>query len=74
MVKGLYGSEIKESRVVGYCKHHKLSLTATTLRQHECLRKQCGALRKNEEHDYWLQRERLKEKRQARKDRLNGKK
>ncbi|MBP3328242.1 MAG: hypothetical protein J6L91_04980 [Clostridia bacterium] len=63
MVRGLYGSEIKESRVVGYCKLHKVSLTATTLRRHECLRKQCNALSKNEEHSYWVQRARLKEKR-----------
>ena len=68
MVYGLYGSYINQSKVVGYCKYHNVALTARTLRCHECLNKQCNALQKCEEHDYWRQRERKKELRKARKE------
>lgn len=57
---GLYGSHIKRSKAVGYCKHHCAALTVKTLKEHECLKKQCNALKKYEEHDYWKQREVLK--------------
>ena len=63
---GLYGSEIKPSRVVGYCKRHGKYLTTTMLKQHECLGKSCRALDKKE-HDYWTQREVLKARKKAKK-------
>ena len=68
---GLYGSQIKKSKVVGYCWHHHAALTAHTMKCHECLNKQCDALQKYEEHDYWRQRAQKKEWRKARKERLN---
>lgn len=70
MVQGLYGSEFDRSRACGYChKHHKY-LTVKSLRQHECLQKQCTRLQKYEEHNWWQQRENTKNKRKARKERL----
>lgn len=68
---GLYGSYVNKSKVVGYCKYHKAAMTVRTLKCHECLNKQCHALQKYEEHDYWRQRAQKKELRKARKERLN---
>jgi hypothetical protein len=56
MVKGLYGSTIAKTKCVGYCKRHGCYLTCHTLKQRECLGKQCHFLDKHEEHDYWRQR------------------
>jgi hypothetical protein len=53
---GLYGSQINRSKAVGYCYYHKAALTVKTMKCHECLKKQCDALKKYEEHDYWRQR------------------
>lgn len=64
LVQGLYGSQISRRKVVGYCMHHKAALTAKTLKAHECLKKQCNALKKCEEHAYWKQRDRKKLKKQ----------
>ena len=71
MLQGLYGSQISKSKAVGYCKYHRCALTVRTLKCHECLNKQCNALQKYEEHDYWRQRAQKKELRKARKERLN---
>lgn len=67
MMPGLYGSEILKSRAVGYCHYHKAALTVKTMKCHECLRKQCDALEKYSEHDFWRQHEQKKELRKARK-------
>ena len=72
MVKGLYGSEFDRSRSCGYCHLHHKHLTVKQLRQHNCLQKQCFHLQKNEEHNWWKQRENTKQKRMARKDRLEA--
>ena len=66
MLNGLYGSMINRSRAVGYCHYHKAALTVKTMKCHECLKKQCGALKKYEEHDFWRQHEQKKELRKAR--------
>ena len=73
MLPGLYGSEINKARAVGYCKLHCAALTVKTLKGHECLRKQCNALKKYEEHDFWRQREVMKarKKENKMKERLN---
>lgn len=68
---GLYGSQISINRAVGYCRYHHCALTVRTLKCHECLNKQCNALQRYEEHDYWRQRAQKKELRRARKERLN---
>lgn len=69
LVKGLYGSEFDKNRACAYCVHHHKYLTVKQVRQHECLQKQCHYLRKNENHDWWRQREVMKQKRKIRKER-----
>ena len=53
--------------VVGYCKYHKCHLTARQLKCKDCLGKQCLHLEKNETHQYWHQREVLKQKKKNKK-------
>ena len=60
MVQGLYGSMIKSAKAIGYCKYHRCYLTIATLKNHECLRKQCNAIQKNKCNEYWQQREQKK--------------
>ena len=67
MLNGLYGSHIARNRAVGYCHYHKAALTVKTMKGHECLKKQCDALKKYEEHDFWRQHEQKKERRKAKK-------
>ena len=67
LLQGLYGSQISKNKMVGYCMYHQAALTVKTLKGHECLRKQCNALQKCEEHDYWRQHDLKKELRKARK-------
>lgn len=68
LVKGLYGSEFDKNRACGYCVHHHKYLTVKQVRQHNCLGKQCWYLKKNESHDWWRQREVMKQKRKERKE------
>ena len=51
-----------------YCKLHQCGLTAKQMKGRECLRKQCWHLEKKEDHAYWKQRARTKEKRKNRKE------
>ena len=67
---GLYGSKISRNNAVGYCKYHCAALTVKTLKGHECLKKQCDALKRYEHHDYWRQQEQKRELRKARKQLL----
>lgn len=68
MLYGLYGSHVSRSKAVGYCRHHCAALTVKTLKGHECLKKQCNALKKYEDHDYWRQHKQKKELRKTRKE------
>ena len=67
MLYGLYGSHISRENAIGYCRYHCAALTVNTLKCHNCLGKQCNALKKYEEHDYWRQRAQKKERKRARK-------
>ena len=67
LVQGLYGSEVVLNKAVGYCQYHRAFLTVKTMKGHECLKKQCNALQKRDEHDYWRQHDQKKEWRKARK-------
>ena len=71
IVKGLYGREFDRSRSCGYCHLHHKYLTVKQLRQHDCLGKQCFHLEKHEEHDWWRQREVMKQKRKDRKEKYS---
>lgn len=71
LVKGLYGSEFDKNRACGYCTHHRKYLTVKQVRQHNCLGKQCWYLKKNEQHDWWRQRDVVKQKRKAKRGVFN---
>lgn len=62
---GLYGSYVTRTKAVGYCRKHHAHLTVATLKRHECLKKNCHALKKHEENDYWRQRAQKKEMKKA---------
>ena len=67
LMQGLYGSQVSKSKVVAYCKYHQAALTVRTMRGHQCLKKQCDAFQRYEEHSFWKQREYQKEQRKAKK-------
>jgi hypothetical protein len=67
--KTLHGARSANS--CAYCYNHHCALTPRQVKQRECLKKQCGALRRYD-HPYWEQREKSKALRAARKERLEG--
>lgn len=69
-LQGLYGSFIAKDRACGFCEYHKCALTVKTMKGHNCLGKQCDALERYTEHDFWRQHEQKKELRKARKQSL----
>ena len=73
MLRGLYGSQVSRDKAVGFCKKHCAALTVKTLKCHECLRKQCNALKKYEEHPIWKERARMKEIKKERRCNQYGK-
>ena len=63
----------QSENVVAYCNNpkHSYGMTVKQMKCKNCLGKQCRHLIKNEEHDYWRQREQAKQHRQARKKAIN---
>ena len=61
----LYNSH--SDNVVAYCRHHRCGMTVKQMKCKNCLGKQCHYLVKNENHDYWRQRDVMKQKRKNRK-------
>lgn len=57
--------------IAAYCRYHCASMTVKQMKCKNCLQKECRHLVKNEEHQYWRQRELMKQKRKARKQRIN---
>lgn len=53
--------------VAGWCIYHRCNLTVKQIKCKNCLGKQCHYLRKNEQHNWWRQREVVKQKRKDRK-------
>ena len=53
--------------VAGYCRLHHCNLTVKQIKCKECLAKQCWHLQKNEQHDWWRQREVIKQRRKNKK-------
>ena len=43
-----------------FCKKHIGALTVQQLKSHGCLKKQCDALKKFDDHQYWEQRKNKK--------------
>lgn len=54
-----------------YCRYHHCSMTVKQMKAKGCLQKQCWYLVKNEHHQYWKQREFVKNKRKERKQMIN---
>ena len=65
----LYNTQ--SNNVAAYCRHHNCSMTVKQIKCKNCLQKQCWYLVKNEEHDWWRQREATKQKRKERKQAIN---
>lgn len=61
----------RSDNVVGYCRYHHASMTVKQMKCKNCLQKECKHLVKNEEHQYWRQRELIKQKRKIRKQVMN---
>lgn len=59
----IFGNEAKNP--VAYCTLHHGALTTKQMKLKGCLCKQCWHLRKNEEHEYWRQREIKKAKKKG---------
>ena len=57
----LYGTETTCSRCIGYCKFHKAYVTHNQMKTKQCLQKNCDAFIKNENHQFWIEREQKKE-------------
>ena len=72
LMPGLYGSSISKNRAVGYCHFHKAALTVKTMKCKECLRKQCDALERYGDHDFWRQHAQKKVMKKAKKQILNS--
>lgn len=67
VVTGLYGGRFKKQKACGYCHYHKKYLTVKMIKAHECLSKQCDALQKYENHEWWHQRDLMKQRKKANK-------
>ena len=65
----LYNSQ--SDNIVAWCNYHNCGMTVKQMRCKECLQKQCRYLKKNEGHQFWVQHNLKKQKRRARKERLN---
>ena len=70
MKECLFNSE--SNNCCAYCHYHKAFMTVKQMKCKECLNKQCRHLVKNEEHQYWRQRELVKQKRKSRKQTINN--
>lgn len=53
---------VKDEKKVGFCHNpkHKGYLTVKTLKEHECLKKQCFYFQKFEERAYWVSKNKVK--------------
>lgn len=71
MEKTLYNNY--SDNCCAYCNLHNCSMTVKQMRRKECLQKQCYHLEKNESHDFWRHKARIKELRKERKENLCGK-
>lgn len=69
MEKTLYNCY--SDKCAAYCKRHHCGLTVKQIKGKECLKKNCWHFEKNDGHEYWRQKECIKAKRKARKERIN---
>ena len=72
-VTGAYNSRVKKTKIVAWCKLHRCCLTPNQIKLKGCLVKQCRHLLKYLSHQYWKDRERIKELRKKRKENIKTK-
>ena len=60
--------------VAAYCQNskHPYAMTVAQMRCKNCLGKQCEHLKRNENHQFWKQKQAQKQKRKDRKERLDN--
>lgn len=63
----LYGTMAAESKIVAYCRLHKIHLTAQQVRTKRCGQKGCNALKKWD-CPYWDRKERMREMKRLKKE------
>ena len=63
----LNGSMALRNNIVGYCRLHRVHLTAAQVRDKDCVSKKCRALKKWD-HPYWDHKQRMKEVRKLKKE------
>ena len=68
MAKTLYHTQ--SENCCGYCHYHHCCLTVKQMHRKECLQKHCPHLVKYQQHPFWVQREKKKQKRRDKKERL----
>lgn len=59
------------NNVAAYCRYHRASMTVKQMKCKNCLQKECKHLIKNEAHQYWKQKELVKQRRKVRKQMIN---
>ena len=68
--KTLYNAQ--SNNCCAYCRHHQAYMTVKQMKCKNCLGKQCRHFVKNEAHQYWRQRELIKQKRKDRKQMIDS--
>ena len=63
----LYGTTATYSKIVGYCRKHKVHLTEPQVRKKGCVRKNCHALKKWD-CECWARKDRIKQIKQYKKE------
>ena len=56
------------NNIAAYCKLHRCGLTVKQIKSRQCLCKQCWHLCKNEDHDWWRQREVIKQRKKEKRN------
>lgn len=68
--KTIFGNE--SVNYCGYCKRHNGVITPKQIKDKGCLNKQCWHLIKYDDHPFWKEREKMKQLRKERKEKLMG--
>lgn len=66
--RALYGSDLAEDKICGFCWRHHCVLSTNVLKNKECLAKGCRYLAKNEDNEFWKIREAKKASKKAKKE------
>lgn len=54
--KTINGNYTENVCAMCFCKSHRGALTVEQLKKHKCLLRKCGALKKFDDHQFWMQR------------------